>query len=59
MFKIRMFQTEKIIIFENLVIWILDLPALLSRFYITSGAMDLDPSGKSKIVSFGPNHLTG
>jgi hypothetical protein len=42
-----------------LVIRILELPALLSRFYITSGAMDLDPSGKSKIVSFGRNHLTG
>jgi len=35
------------------------LPALLSRVCITSGAMYHDPSGKSKIVSFGGNYLTG
>ena len=45
--------------FKNLVIWIEDLPALLSGFCVTSGAMYHDPSGKSKIVSLGRNDLTG
>jgi hypothetical protein len=36
-----------------------DLPALLSRFSVTSGATDHNPSEKSKIVTFGRNYLTG
>jgi hypothetical protein len=44
---------------ENLIIWISDLPALLSRFRVTSGLMDHDPSGKSKVIDVWGNHLTG
>ena len=37
---------------------ILNLPALLSRFRVTSGLMYHDPSGKSKVIDFGRNYLT-
>jgi hypothetical protein len=38
---------------------ILNLPALLSRFRVTCGLMYHDPSGKSKVIDFGRNYLTG
>jgi len=44
---------------ENLNICIWELPVLLSRVCVFSGTMYHDPSGKSKIVSFGRNYLTG
>jgi hypothetical protein len=55
MCEIQMFQTKV----SNFDIRILDLPALLSGFCVTSRPMYHDPSGKSKIVSFGHNYLTG
>jgi hypothetical protein len=44
---------------EDLIIWILNLPALLSRFRVTSGLMEHDPSGKSKVIDVWGNDLTG
>jgi len=55
-FSKKQFSKQKVSIFE---IGISDLPALLSGFCLTSGATYRDPSGKSKIVSFGHNYLTG
>ena len=59
MTKFQMFETNKALRDLNFEIEILNLPALLSRFRVTSGLMYHDPSGKSKVIDFGGNYLTG
>ena len=44
--------------FDQLDYWNL-FGALLSRFWVPSGLMYHDPFGKSKVVDFEQNHLTG
>jgi len=52
MTKIQNPELKDIVSFGHFLIRILDLPALLSGFCVTLGALYADPSAKSKTVSF-------